>query len=380
VDRTIPGEKSLVISGRMATNSIDMVRQSADNPEAASSDTAAHSQESTMPFDTTTLDGDFVPMNHREVQPIAATVRRVFDEDGREIEGFHHIMNGQTGATIRVAPDTYTMVQNEVAVDTIESALKQSRLDLTDARFGVDYSHDGARMFAQWILPAHTALVKPGVEATLRLVLLNSYDGTSALVARTGAYNWVCANTSVSGKEFASFRFTHSGEIDLSPAVAKLTRAAEEHVEQVHRWEQWPHIPVTDQSMRAVMASIPKASESQIDALIHAYLKARDEDEFQGGANLWCLFNVLTAWASEKDVSARSANRAYRNWGRQKDVGSVVESKLWQELAAQPVRRLVHVAAPPLVMPAAPVVEAEIAAPAQAEIAAPLPAGVTMIG
>jgi len=128
------------------------------------------------------------------------------------------------------------------------------------------------------------------------------------------------------------------------------------------------------------MASIPKASESQIDALIHAYLKARDEDEFQGGANLWCLFNVLTAWASEKDVSARSANRAYRNWGRQKDVGSVVESKLWQELAAQPVRRLVHVAAPPLVMPAAPVVEAEIAAPAQAEIAAPLAAGVTAIG
>lgn len=298
-----------------------------------------------MPFDTATLGNDFVPMNHREVQPLPALVRRVFDEDGTLIEGFHHIVSGVSGKTIRVAPETYTIVQNDVAVNTIETALRNSRLDLTDARFGVDYSHDGARMFAQWVLPAHTALVRPGVEATLRLVLLNSYDGTSAVHCRTGAYNWVCANTSVSGKEFASFKFNHSGEIDLTPAVAKLTLAAEQHVEQVRRWEQWPSIEINDQTMRAVIATMPKATESQIDSLIHAYLRARDEDELQGGANLWCLFNVLTAWAS-RDNTGRDSNRAFRDWGRQKDVAAVVEGKLWQEIAAQKPRKLVHVAAP----------------------------------
>ena len=303
-----------------------------------------------MPFDTATLDGDFVPMNHRQVQPIAAKALKVFDEEGREIEGYHHVTNGETGTTIRVCPDTYSLVQNEYAVDLIEKALKQSRLDLTDARFGVDYSHDGARMFAQWLFPAHTSKVRDGVEATLRIVLLNSYDGTGALHCRTGAYNWVCANTSVSGKEFASFKFNHKGEINLAPAIAKLTLAAEDHIEQVKRWENWPLIKITDLTARAVIGSVPKVSSSQADALVHAWLKARDEDEVQGGDNLWCLYNVLTAWCGEKTVIG--GNRAHRNWGRENDIADLVEGKLWTEIASEQPRRLVHIAAPTENLPA----------------------------
>ena len=299
-----------------------------------------------MPFDTATLDGDFVPMDHRKVQPIAAKALKIFNEEGREIADYHHIVNGETGGTIRVCPDSYALVQNELAVGLIDQALKQSRLDLTDARFGVDYSHDGARMFAQWLFPAHTALVRPGVEATLRVVLLNSYDGSSALHCRTGAYNWVCANTSVSGNEFASFKFNHKGEINLAPAIAKMTLAAEEHVEQVKRWENWPLIKITDQTARAVICSVPKLSESQADGLVHAWLKARDEDELQGGDNLWCLYNVLTAWCGEKAVIG--GNRAHRNWNRERDIADMVEGKLWQEIAsAQPAKPvLVHVPVP----------------------------------
>ena len=288
-----------------------------------------------MPFDMATLSNDFVPMNHREVQPISAKALRCFDEDGQEISGYHHIVRGDTGATIRVAPDTYTMVQNETAVDAIERALKSSSLDLTDARFGVDYSHDGARMFAQWILPAHTSVIRQGVEASLRTVLLNSYDGSSALHGRTGAYNWVCANTSVSGKEFGSFRFTHSGDIDLEPAVARLTKAAEEHVAQVERWKQWPDMRISDATARAVIGSLPLATNGLVDQLVHAWLKARDEDPLQGGNNLWCLFNVLTAWASSKEAKADGiANRAFRNNEREDRVAKVIEGKLWKEIAS----------------------------------------------
>jgi hypothetical protein len=291
--------------------------------------------ENMMPLDMTALAGDFVPMNHREVQPIAAKALKCFDENGTEIPGYHHIVRGDTGATIHVAPDTYTVVQNEMAVDLIERALKSSKLDLTDARFGVDYSHDGARMFAQWILPAHTAVVRPGVEASLRTVLLNSYDGTSAVHGRTGAYNWVCANTSVAGTEYGSFRMAHKGQIDLGPAVARLTRAAEEHVAQVERWKAWPDIRISDATARAVIGSIPLATTSLIDGLVHAWLKARDEDPLQGGDNLWCLFNVLTAWASSKEANALGiANRAYRNNDRELKVAKVIEGKLWKEIAA----------------------------------------------
>jgi hypothetical protein len=287
-----------------------------------------------MPFDTAVLGDDFMPMNHREVNPIAAKALKVFDEHGTEIAGYHHIVRGDNGETIRVCGEGYTLVQNEFLVDTIETALKKSKLDLTDARVGFDYSHNGARMFAQWILPAHTALIRPGVEASLRVVALNSYDSSTPVLARTGSFNWVCANQAVSGKEFASFRFRHSGEIDILPAVAKLAAAAEEHVEQARRWERWPSIRISDQTVRAVMMSLPKATEAQVDGLIHAWLKARDEDELQGGDNLWCLYNVLTAWASSKEAIV-GTQLAHRNWERQTRVAAVVEGKLWQEIVGE---------------------------------------------
>lgn len=284
-----------------------------------------------MPFDTAILGDDFMPMDHKTVQPIGARALKCFDEQGQEIVGYHHIVRGDTGATIRVAPDSYTVVQNDFAVATIEQALHQSNLNLSGARFGVDYSHDGARMFAQWLLPAHTQMVRQGVEATLRVILLNSYDGTAALHCRTGSFNWACANQAVSGKEFGSFKFIHSGEIDLEPAVRRLTAAAEDHVQQVRRWELWPSIRVSDRQARAVIAAMPQTLESQVDSLVHAWVKARDEDPVQGGDNLWCLYNVLTAWASKE--GGGGPNRAFRNFERMKRVAVVTEGKLWTELA-----------------------------------------------
>ena len=261
-----------------------------------------------------------------------AKALKVFDETGKEITGYHHVTRGDTGATIRVAPDSYTMVQNDYAVDMIEDALRKSKLNLSDARFGCDYSHDGARMFAQWLLPAHTAHIREGVEASLRVILLNSYDGSTSLHGRVGNYNWACANQAVSGKEYSSFRFRHSGAIDLEAAIGKLTLAAEEHVDMVHRLEKWPSVKVTDKQARMILSALPKATEALVDNLVHAWLKARDEDPVQGGANLFCLWNVLTAWSSkEKD----GENFVARNWERQTKVAALVESKLWSSVEAE---------------------------------------------
>ena len=287
-----------------------------------------------MPFDTAILDGDFCPMNHKTVQPIGAKALKVYDETGKEIEGFHHVVRGDSGATIRVAPASYPLIQNDYVVDLIETALKKSRLDLTDGRFGVDYSHDGARMFAQWLLPAHTARIREGVEATLRVIALNSYDASTALHGRIGNFNWACANQAVSGKEFSSFKFRHTGasiDADLVTAIGKLTLAAEEHVEAVHRLERWPAIKVSDVQARKILSALPKVTDSLVDNLVHAWLKARDEDPVQGGANLFCLWNVLTAWSSkERD----GENFVARNWDRQLKVAALVESKLWAEVEA----------------------------------------------
>lgn len=284
-----------------------------------------------MPFDTTILGDDFMPMNHKTIQPIAAQALKVYTAGGDEIPGWHHICRGDTGETIRLAPDSYTLVQNDYAVAMIEDALMRSRLDTTDGRFGCDYSSDGARMFAQWILPAHTAKIKPGVEASLRVILFNAYDGSTALQGRVGSLNWACANQAQSGKEYASFRFQHKGKIDLGPAIERLTIAAEKHVIEAHRWEHWPTVAVSDQTARKVIGAVPKITETQADGLVHAWLRARDDDPVQGGPNLWCLFNVLTRWATH---DGGRGDRAQRNWDRQGQIATLMEGKTWMEVEA----------------------------------------------
>jgi uncharacterized protein DUF932 len=287
-----------------------------------------------MPFDLMdTEKAGFMPMNHRTIQPIPAEALKVFDARGEEIPGYHHIVRGDTGKTIRVCSDSYTLVQNDFAIATVEDALAKSTLDRADMQFGIDYSHDGARMFAQWLLPAHTEKVKSGVEATLRLIMLNAYDGSTAFSGRSGSYNWACANQAVAGKDFGSFRFIHTGEIDVEEAVKKLTLAAEDHVEQAKRWREWPEIAVTDEQACTALCALPGASDAQVDALVHAWLKARDDtDNVQSGANLWCLYNVLTAWATH-DPSAPK-QRAQKLFDRQRRVAQVIDGEVWKELAA----------------------------------------------
>ena len=104
----------------------------------------------------------------------------------------------------------------------------------------------------------------------------------------------------------------------------------EQHVEEVHRWEHWPSVAVSDILARKLLTALPKASTAQVDALIHEWLRARDEDPLQGGPNLWCLSQVLTRWATHDE--AKGENKAFRNWERHERIAELFESKLWQEI------------------------------------------------
>src|SRR5580765_6089118 len=75
-----------------------------------------------MPFDTAVLGDDFMPMNHKTVQPIGALALKIFSETGAEIPGWHHIVRGDNQETIRLAPDSYTVVQNAEAIAMVEDA------------------------------------------------------------------------------------------------------------------------------------------------------------------------------------------------------------------------------------------------------------------
>lgn len=270
----------------------------------------------------------FIPANHAQPQFFPVAAYRVFDEKGHELPGYKRIVREDTGETLNVATDSYRIVTNEEAFGAFEVALQESTLDLTDMRIGTDFAANGARCFRQYLLPAHTARVGKS-DIALRLIMMNSYDGSLAFRGQSGFYNFVCANTSVSGTDLASFTMRHSGGLDVPKAIAGLAKAAEQHVVESEKMKVLPLIEVSDSQARAVMESIPQPTKTLVDDLVHRWLKARDEDEVQGGANAWCLANVLTAWATHGDGDRK---RVQVRYDREARVRKLMEGKVWKAL------------------------------------------------
>ena len=292
-----------------------------------------------MPFDipyaTLMEQHGFIPADHAAPKFFPVKALNLYDERGTQLPGWKRIVRDDTGDTLHIASDTYKVIENEVAFAAFEDALRASTLDLADMRIGTDYAHGGARCFRQYLLPAHRVEVKPGVEVALRLLMMNSYDGYMKFRGQTGAYNFVCANTSIVGKDYASFALRHVGdnvEFDTAKAIQGLVKAAEDHVTESARWKTWPAIAVTDAQAVAVCKSMPLATATLTDHLVHAWIAARDDGGPQSGANLWTLFNVLTAWSSHNNTEIKGG-RGQARFDREKRVATVIEGKVWQELA-----------------------------------------------
>lgn len=276
----------------------------------------------------------FIAADHAAPKFFPVKARKLYDESGKELPGWLRIVREDTEQTLHVATDKYQVVTNEEAFGAFEEALEKSTLDRTNMRIGTDYAGGGARCFRQYLLPAHRVEVKTGVEVALRLLMMNSYDGSLKFRGQCGAYNFVCANTSISGTDYAQFAARHTGKIDVRAAIEGLTKAAEEHVETTRRWAEWPKIGVTDQQAMAVCKTMPLATDGLVDNLVHSWIRARDGGGPQSGANVWTLFNVLTQWASHvgMDQMIKGGNGQSR-YEREKRVAKLIEGKVWRELA-----------------------------------------------
>lgn len=253
----------------------------------------------------------FVPANHREPNEHAkVSIGGIYDEKGEIIAGHKRVYHDDTGRTLAVHTDSYSLIPNEMAFGAFEKALAMSGLDLTDMAIATDYGSHGARTFRQYLLPRHIVEVKPGVSVALRLLMLNSYDGSLAFKGRCGAYDFVCANTSIVGRDFANLGIKHIGDMAedrLNVLATALVEAAEAYVQIANDWKRWPMIDVTDTQAIEVFAEIPSASKRLVEHLTHRWVEAVHKDELQGGRNLWALYNVLTAWSTHGENGDKGA-------------------------------------------------------------------------
>src|SRR5882672_8513706 len=153
-------------------------------------------------------------------------LRPVFEgADGvlHEIPHRRAVVRQDTGETVAVVSDRYTLVPHQTILDTIDAAL--APLDVGPVPRGIYVSNQGARMRAVYKFPALAQPVQAYDDLFPCLQIQNTYDGTSRISIQIGAFRFVCTNLSVGGGGvFAGgFMSVHAGEIPIAAVAEQLT-------------------------------------------------------------------------------------------------------------------------------------------------------------
>ena len=266
----------------------------------------------------------FIPANHVKPIEFEVLLNGIYDAKGRKIPGHKAVVRGDTGDTLAVHSDKYSLTPYQVHFDAFEKAIARSGLDTRNMRIGTDLTNNGARIFRQYLFPDHMVEVDSGRHGmrpvALRILMFDSYDGSSRFWGKCGAFDFVCANQSVSGKEIDSIGFRHVGEMEakIDAAADQLSGSAQRFVEEMGRLRLWPRIDLKNVEFSELVDAMPQSNKTLVDSLTADFARF-------DGKNLWDGYNLLTRWATH-DLPPRT--RA----DRQKRIGELVEGELWQGL------------------------------------------------
>lgn len=266
----------------------------------------------------------FIPANHVAPIEFEVLLNGIYDRQGRKIPGHKAVVRSDTGDTLAVHSDKYSLVPYQVHFDAFEKAIAKSGLNTTNLRIGTDLTNNGARIFRQYLFPDHMVEVNSGRHGmrpvAMRIVMFDSYDGSSKFRGMTGAFDFVCANQSVSGKEIDSIGFKHVGEMadKIDAAAEQLSGSAQRFIEEIERLKVWPRIDLKNVEFSELVDAMPQSNKTLVDYLTAEFARF-------DGKNLWDGYNLLTRWATHELPPKTRADR-------QKRVGELLEGELWHGL------------------------------------------------
>jgi hypothetical protein len=268
----------------------------------------------------------FIPANHDKPDWFPVSIGKLYDERGRPVPGYKRVQRDDSGDTLAVHSAKYALIPYEQQFAAFDRELQMSGLDLKDMAIGTDMTHNGARCFRQYVLPAYTIELPNKRNLAMRFVMFGSYDGSSSFHGRVGGYDFVCANTSVFGKSILELKVRHVGDEAgigqrIDRAVERLVAAAQAYTDNAERLRRWPAIRLDIADAKSLFRSLPQSTPALVDHLVARFAEAET-------SSLWSAWNVLTTWSSHP---ATTSNKAQVRADREKRVTTLVEGKDWKD-------------------------------------------------
>lgn len=267
----------------------------------------------------------FIPANHDQPNYFPVSLKPAYDEHGFKIPGIQRVVRGDTGQTLKTHTDAYSLIPYEETFTKFDNELNSSGLDLTGMHVSTDLTHDGGRIFRQYVLPAHSLKVRDEWLA-LRIIMFNSYDGSCSFRGMAGAYQFVCANTSVIGFDITRQTRRHSGN-----ALEEIPAVIENVVMQADRFMQFqPRLKHMSETVLGDMTGYKQIQKLPVSQAHHdrIFTKWRTEQEDDSLFGLW---SAMTNWSTH---GVKGENAAATRSGRENMVSRVIDAESWRELEA----------------------------------------------
>ncbi len=265
----------------------------------------------------------FLPMNHEEPNFFPVAMQPVFDGDGGEVEGIQRLVRTDTNVTLKVHTNSYGLVSYQDSFGAFDAALNKSGLDIKGMLVQTDMSHDGARCFRQYVLPAHRIEMPDGEPLALRIIMFNSYDGSMKFRGRAGGYRFVCANTCVLGSDIIdiSVKHTKKAPTEILPAIEKIVASADHFMEWEPRFKVWDQVKLTDDAAYHCLEQLPFNTQ-HLDRMFTTW-------RLSGKETLLELFHSITMWST---FSSTGENRAATRADREGRVAQLIDGSVWSNL------------------------------------------------
>ena len=204
------------------------------------------------------------------------------EPDGFVIPHRRAVIRTDSLRALGVVSDKYALLSHADVVGTLRDTFTGQTVDEK-----IRMTHDGARMHIEFTLP-EVSLRIDGDDIAMRLVVANSYDGSSKVQITFGAYRLVCSNGMIIGRKLLAINRRHVGEISLELSQVRKQVATLSDL-----------FKATAPTMRKMTTRIltsPKTFFDPKTLLIPAYLTgiARQQFKQQEDGTVWDAYNGLT--------------------------------------------------------------------------------------
>ena len=231
--------------------------------------------------------------------------------------------------SVGVVGSKYEIAQHPDAFRTVERIIARSDLDVTDISRDIQVSHDGARAYGIYTLPAHSLDLGNGDVSALQISTRNSFDGSWCFHVDVGAVRMLCLNGQVFLTDFAMFKARHTAGLNMEHAARKLTRAIDTYQNEAELWAKWRATAVTDNEAFKTFAEVAsckfitktKAMAYDVAQLIVEPEVYRNrtlmrlwehyvtDEKRVLGSNAWAMYNTMTHWATHAEATKSTAQK-----------------------------------------------------------------------